>query len=184
MCYDNYVQIDFLVEKIKNKDVNALYELHDFYKPMIKVCVNKVHSKYPSVEKDDIFSESVFVLEDLCLKYDKNQVFFSYFLETRMQSYLIAKIKSKYIEKVNITELNENDYYEPCENCSFFEEHSELREEINELPNELHEIVDLIYFKQLTQSECGLILGISQAAVNKRLKKALKVLKEKLEKRL
>jgi hypothetical protein len=44
-----------------------------------------------------------------------------------MQSYLIAKIKSKYIEKVNITELNENDYYEPCENCSFFEEHSELR---------------------------------------------------------
>ena len=80
--------------------------------------------------------------------------------------------------------LDEHDFYEPCENCSIFEEHTELREEIDNLPEKLQQIIDLIYFKQFTQSECAVILNVSQAAVSKRLNKAIKILKENLEKRL
>jgi RNA polymerase sigma factor (sigma-70 family) len=184
MLSNDYVHIDYLVEKIKKNDSNALCELHDFYKPIIWASANRVCKKYPSVEKEDLISESILILKELCDKYDKNKSFFSYFLETRIQSYMIAKVKSKYIENVAIVSLNEYDSYEPCENCSIFEDHTELREEISNLPDKLQQIINLIYFKQLTQSECSVILNVSQAAISKRLNKAIKILKENLEKRL
>jgi RNA polymerase sigma-70 factor (ECF subfamily) len=184
MLSNDYVHIDYLVDRVKIDDSQALCELYDFYKPIILATANRVCKKYQTVEKDDLISESIFILKELCEKYDKNKSFFSYFLETRIQSYMIAKVKSKYLENVTIVALEENDFYEPCENCSIFEDHTELREEIEKLPANLRQIIDLIYFKQLTQSECSVILKISQAAVSKRLNKAIKILKENLEKRL
>lgn len=184
MLSNDYVHIDYLVEKVKQNDSEALSELYDFYRPIISATASRVCNRYKSVEKDDLMSESIFILKELCEKYDKNKSFFSYFLETRIQSYMIAKVKSKYTQNVTIVPLDEHDFYEPCENCSIFEEHTELREEIDNLPEKLQQIIDLIYFKQFTQSECAVILNVSQAAVSKRLNKAIKILKENLEKRL
>ena len=184
MLSNDYIHIDHLVERVKQDDHTALHELYDFYKPFIAFSASRVCNKYKTLERDDLISESIFILKELCKIYDKDKSFFSYFLETRMQSYMIAKVKSKYCENVTIVPLNEHDSYEPCENCSFFEDHTELRDEIENLPDKMQQIIEMVYFKQLTQDECAVILNISQAAVSKRLKKAIKNLREKLEKRL
>jgi RNA polymerase sigma-70 factor (ECF subfamily) len=184
MLSNDYVHIDHLVERVKHDDDPALHELYDFYKPFFAACASRVCKKYHNLEKDDLILESIFILKELCKKYDKDKSFFSYFLETRMQSYMISKVKSKYCENVTIIPLNEYDSYEPCENCSVFEDHTELKDEIDNLPQKMKQIIEMVYFKQLTQSECAVILNISQAAVSKRLKQAIKKLKEKLENRL
>jgi RNA polymerase sigma factor (sigma-70 family) len=184
MLSNDYIHIDHLVERVKQGEYDALHELCDFYKPFIASSASRVCNKYKTVEKDDLISESVFILKELCKIYDKDKSFFSYFLETRMQSYMIAKVKSKYCENVTIIPLSEHDSYEPCENCTFFEDHTELRDEIDNLPDKMQQIIEMVYFKQLTQDECAVILNISQAAVSKRLKKAIENLREKLENRL
>ena len=94
MLQNDYIHINDLVEKVKNNDTNALWELFDFYKPVINICVNKVHQKYTSVEREDLFSECIFVLKDLCSKFDSEKSYFSLQKEVyiiyveQMQSFL------------------------------------------------------------------------------------------------
>ena len=96
MFYDDYLDIDILVESVCNNNIDALWQLFDFYKPVINSGVNRVHKKYPYIEKGDLTSESILILKDLCSKYNKEKSHFTYFFDTRLQPYLIAKIKSKY----------------------------------------------------------------------------------------
>ena len=56
--------------------------------------------------------------------------------------------------------------------------------EIENLPEKMQQILDLFYFKGLNQTECAIILKISQPAFNKKLQKTLKLLKENLSKEL
>ena len=182
MYQDDYLHIDSLVEKVKEKNTDALWELFEFYKPIVNVCVNKVHSRYKTIEKDDLFSECIFIFKDLCEKYDKDKSYFSYYLDTRLQPYLISKVKSKYVDKINLVTLNEAEHYEQEEFSYFFEGNPALDEALNSLPEKTKHIIDLFYFKNLTQSECAVILNISQPAFNKKLHNALKILRKKLKK--
>jgi RNA polymerase sigma-70 factor (ECF subfamily) len=184
MFYDDYLHIDTLVEKVQNKDTDALWELYDFYTPVINSCVSKLNKKYPNVDKEDLVSESIFVLKDLCQKYDKNKSYFSYFFDTRLQPYLIAKIKSKYIEKINIVSLNDSESYEPYEESDFIEQNAFIHEELEKLPPKMQQIIDLFYFKNLTQSECAVILKISQPAFNKKLHAVLDILRKNIQNEL
>ena len=77
MFYDDYTHIDSLVERVRENNSDALWELFDFYKPVINSCVRIVHSRYKSVEKDDLLSECIFILKDLCQKYDRDKSYFS-----------------------------------------------------------------------------------------------------------
>jgi len=75
MLSNDYVHIDYLVEKVKQNDSEALSELYDFYRPIISATASRVCNRYKSVEKDDLMSESIFILKELCEKYDKNKSF-------------------------------------------------------------------------------------------------------------
>ena len=68
-----------MVDKVKNNDSGALWELHDFYLPIIFSNTSKLHKKYPYIEKEDLMSESIFILKGLCEKYIKNKSNFTYF---------------------------------------------------------------------------------------------------------
>ena len=178
---DNYSEIDCLVEKVKNKDSAALWSLYDYYKPVINSTVNQVTSKYKSIDKEDLISESIFILQDLCLKYDKNKSYFSYFFSTRLHPYLVSKIKSKYLEKIQVTDLDYADTLENNPNLNFsINDHTLLHIEIEKLSEKHQQIIDLFYFKNLTQAECAVILKITQPAFNKKLQKILKELKNNL----
>ncbi len=179
MDYNNYSHIDSLVEKVQRHDNDALWELFDFYQPLVKACCAKVHTKFLFMDKDDLFSECVLIFKDLCEKYDKDKSYFSYFLETRLQPYLISKIKSKYVEKHQIVDLSECEYYE-IDISDAYEHKTLIEESLEKIPEIYQKAVDLFYFKNLTQSECALILNITQPAFNKRLKKALDLLKSEM----
>lgn len=182
---DNYTEIDDLVEQVKNKNSEALWKLFDYYKPVIHLASNQVNKKYPSVEKEDLLSESVFILQDLCNKFDKDKSYFSYFFSTRLQPYLVSKVKSKYLEKINVVDLDQADNFEYYDNLNFtINDHTNLHMEIENLPEKMQQILDLFYFKGLNQTECAIILKISQPAFNKKLQKTLKLLKENLSKEL
>ena len=182
MCLDDYNNINLLVDKVKKNDSDALWQLFDYYQPVINIYVNNTHSKYKNIEKDDLKSECIFILKHLCEKYDKNKSYFSYYLNTRLQPYLISKVKSKYLEKIDIVSLNNIDESELIDDYFNMdlekEEYSILDNKINALPEIYKKAIDLFYFQELTQIQCSVILKISQPAFNKRLKKALKLLKE------
>jgi len=179
MLNNDYLEIDILVDKVKLNDSNALWALYDFYKPVVYSCCKELSKKYPSVNGEDLKSDSIFILKDLCEKYDKNKSYFSYFLSTRLKPYLVAKIKSTYLDKIPTTKLSDAECY--SYDIDFdIENYSELHTAIENLSEKNKKVIDLFYFQNLTQSECATILGISQPAFNKKLKKILELLKKEL----
>lgn len=185
MYQNDFANIDLLVEKVKNQDSQALWELFDYYKPIFQSSVNQVYKNYKTVEKEDLMSECIFILKYLCEKYDKNKSYFSYYLSTRIQPYLISKVKSKYIEKIDIVSLNHIDEIELADNyfvLDFSDTNDvDINDKIQQLPEIYQKAIDLFYFQDLTQFECATILNISQPAFNKRLKKSLRLLKDLLQ---
>ena len=181
MFQNDYIHIDSLVNKVKDNNTDALWELFDFYQPIIRSCVSKVNKKYKTIQKEDLISECAFILKDLCNKYDQDKSYFSYYFNTRLQPYLIAKIKSKYLEKNTVISLSTIEEYEHLDQIEILEESTILDEAIKGLPDNLKQIIDLFYFKNLTQSECAVILNISQPAFSKKLKTALAKIKKNIK---
>lgn len=178
MLYNNdYAYIDSLVEKVKSEDSDSLFELFDYYKPLIGFAVNQMTKRYSNLDKDDLTSDSIFILKDLCIKYDKDKCYFTYYLETRFRPYLLSKIKSQYISKLDIVSLDEaeeslfvDDY--------FVTDFDPIKQAFEKLSPEQRQVIDLFYFCNLTQQECADILDISQPAFYKKLKKVLNFLKK------
>lgn len=179
---NTYTHINFLVNQIKFGENNALWELIDFYNPIIEYSVKKVKERYTHLDIDDIRSESYLVFKDLCEKFDEEKSFFSYYINTRLLPYLISKIKSKYIhphEIYSIDELDQIIYYNHSE--TIFENYNELEDAIKTLSEDDQKLIDLIYNKNLTQAECAIIIKTTQPAVNKRIKKILQNLRKILK---
>jgi len=182
MPNSNYAHIDLLVMQAREGNNQALWELFDYYQPIILNTIKKINKTYPMVEKDDLYSESAFVLKELCSKYDKDKSYFTYFLETRLMPYLISKTKSKYVNKdnsISIENIDDSYYIEYDFNIN---DYSEIHLEIEKLNEKDRKIIDLFYFKNLTQTECAVVLNISQAAFSKKLSKILDSLKQSCEK--
>ena len=95
---DNYIHINSLVEKCKNDDSESLFELFEFYKPLILSSVKRCINKEPKLSRyrDDIFRESIFVLKKLIDQYDPTLTYFSYFLSTRIDINLYRFVADKY----------------------------------------------------------------------------------------
>ena len=181
MYLNNFSEIDALVECVKNNDNPALWKLFDYYEPIVNSTITNVHKKYKTVPKEDLYSECVFILKDLCFKYDKEKSYFSYYLSTRLQPYLISKVKSNYLNKIDMTSLSTCDKEDLINEIDFdVNDSSYLTEEINKLPEKLQKAINLFYFEGLNQSECAIILKISQPAFSKQLKKALEILKKNI----
>ena len=182
MYSDDYLNIDLLVERVKSGSDEALWELFDYYKPIILSCATQVCNNYRIIEKEDLISECAFILKYLCEKYDKNKSYFSYYISTRLQPYLISKVKSKYLDKVDIISLHSVPESEIQDTLfmidSSLEDNTDLHFKIGDLPDNLKRAIEMFYFDGLTQVQCAAILKISQPAFSKRIKRALNILKK------
>jgi len=178
MLYNiDFAYIDSLVEKVKIGESEPLFELFEYYKPLINFSINQLRKRYSSIEKDDLMTDSIFILKDLCIKYDKDKCYFTYFLETRFKPYLLSKIKSQYISKIDIISLDE------VEESLFLDEKiitdfDPIHEALEQLSPDQKQVIDLFFFCNLTQQECAEILEISQPAFSKKLKKILNQIKK------
>ena len=182
MYSDDYVFINSLVKKVQDNDSDALWELFEFYKPVIFQATLQLTKKFKSIEQNDLISESVFILKDLCLKFNPEKSYFSYFFNSRLKPYLVSKIESRYLEKIDVVALSDVENYESkFDLVSYFEDFIELQTAIENLQKNDQQAIELFYFENYNQAECAKFLKISQPAFNKRLKRALKNLKKYFE---
>jgi len=146
MLYNiDFAYIDSLVEKVKIGESEPLFELFEYYKPLINFSINQLRKRYSSIEKDDLMTDSIFILKDLCIKYDKDKCYFTYFLETRFKPYLLSKIKSQYISKIDIISLDE------VEESLFLDEKiitdfDPIHEALEQLSPDQKQVIDLFFF--------------------------------------
>jgi len=182
MLEDRYVYINNLIDKIKSGNSESLFELKEFYKPLIftsiKRCIAKDQRLFPY--REDILSESIFVLEKLVHQYDPSLTYFSYFLSTRIDINIIRYSVDKFLDK---NESNENYEFEATSDpLSRIEDVITLHEAINKLNPSQKEAIELYFFQQKDQEEAASVLNITQSAFSKRLQRAITSLKDILGK--
>ncbi len=175
---DKYQHINILIEKIKNKNTDALAELFDFYKPLILSSVKRCIAKEPKLSeyREDMLQESFFVLEKLVNDYDPDLTYFSYFISTRIDINLFRKCQHL-IESNEIVDMLEK--YEAVDSDPFnkLETKIVLDDAIDLLNEKQKEAIQLYFFENLDQNKAAERLGIKQAAFSKRLTRALENLK-------
>ena len=98
---EKYEQINDLVIKTKSGDMNSLFELFKFYKPLLYSSIKRCIIKDPrlSVHREDMFEESLFVLQKIINQYDPDLTYFSYFISTRIDINLFRHVSEKYIKE-------------------------------------------------------------------------------------
>jgi RNA polymerase sigma factor (sigma-70 family) len=178
MLEDRYAYINNLITKIKSGDSESLFELKEFYKPLILTSIRRCLSKDQRLApyKEDIYSESIFVLEKLVHQYDPNLTYFSYFLSTRIDINIIRYSVDKFLDKAESCE--DYDFENTSDPLSRIEDVITLHEAINKLVPNQKQAIRLYFFEQKDQEEASKILNISQSAFSKRLQRAISSLKD------
>ena len=179
MLEDRYSYINELIEKIKSGDSSHIFELHDFYKPLIICSIKRCLNKEPRLifHKEDLFSESIFVLSKLVDQYEPSLTYFSYFLSTRLDINLLRHFIDKFLDKFEVVEEEEHleSGYDPFNRI---EEIIIIQDALGKLNESQRQVIQLYFFDGLDQKECAQILMITQSAFSKRLQRALASIKE------
>lgn len=187
MFESNYKYINDLVDKVKAGDMAALYHICDYYQPLIKASIARVirkDSRFTSY-KEDLYTEVFLIFKYFCEQFDSNLSYFSYFVSTRIDAYLINKVKQLcgVSDKVTLQTLDEihsespSSIYDPFNK---FYDNKIIETCVNELPQDLQIVIDYYYYQNLNQQQCAELLDMSQPTFCRRLKKALKILKLKI----
>lgn len=178
---NNYEHISNLLNNIKDDNKESLWELFDFYKPAIMSCIRKISKSYPTLDPNDLYSESVLIFKLLCSKYEPEKSNFSYYLNTRLHPYLIAKIKSNYLEDIQTTQLNEAECHAKQENAfEIIDIHYDIEMAMSKLTPKQRDIINDFYFNDINQVEIAKKHNMSQPAVSAQINKILKFLKKSL----
>ena len=179
MLEDRYSYINELITKIKDGNSSSLFELHEFYKPLILCSIKRCLNKEPRLNsyREDLLSESLFVIKKLVEQYDPDLTYFSYFLSTRLDINLLRYFVEKFLDKYDQTEDNnlENLGFDPFNRV---EEVISINEALLKLNDKQREAITLYFFDNLDQEQASQRLGISQSSFSKRLQRALANLRE------
>ena len=143
-------------------------KLQEQYDKIYKYCYFKVKNEHVA---EDLTQETF-------LKYFEQN---TYINKGKLLAYLYTIAKNKcidYYKKTNHIELNENLISKDDLDGKLI--NLALKQAIQRLPDELIEIIFLRFSNELAINEIALFLEISRFAVNRKLKKALKLLKSEL----
>lgn len=143
-------------------------KLQEQYDKIYKYCYFKVKNEHVA---EDLTQETF-------LKYFEQN---TYINKGKLLAYLYTIAKNKcidYYKKTNHIELNENLISKDDLDGKLI--NLALKQAIQRLPDELIEIIFLRFSNELAINEIALFLEISRFAVNRKIKKALKLLKSEL----
>ena len=181
MKEDLYSDINELVEKAQKGDKESLFQLYEFYKPLILASTSRCINKDPNLKsyREDITREAIFVLEKLINQYDPNLCYFSYFLSTRIDINLYRHCSDVFENHKSIDEefFSSNENYDPFNKI---DDVIVLEWAISQLNDKQQEAIKLYFFEGLDQEESANKLAISQGSFSKRLQRALSKLRELL----
>lgn len=181
MYEDKYAYINDLVTKAKQDDKEALFQLYDFYKPLILSSIKRCLVKEPRLKthKEDLIFDAIFVLNKIVTQYNPELTYFSYFVSTRIDINLFRFLQDKY-------EFNESieDHTSEIDECldpfNKIDNIIMIHSALDKMPIEVRDVLEMYFFENLDQKECALRLNISQSAFSKRLSKALSLMKTEL----
>jgi RNA polymerase sigma factor (sigma-70 family) len=174
---DNYEIINNLVNKAKKDDSKALFDLLDFYKPLIKASLSRCLSKERNLipYKEDLQSEVIFVFKKIVESYDPDLSYFSYFLKTRLDFALLNHGRNVFLKSNENVDFTEDITDDPF---NYLSENIDLKNGIDKLSEELRDVINCYFFEGMNQEESALKLNISQPTFSRRLNKALGLLKK------
>ncbi len=181
MYDDKYSYINKLVNNAKNGDSDSLFELFDFYKPLIFSSIKRCLQKNDklSAYKEDIISDSIFVFSKLVDQYNPELTYFSYFISIRLDINLFRYIQNKY-DNLEVSLENEPKSDSIFDPFNKIDNMIVIHETLRKLPENMRDILVMYFFDMMDQKECALRLNISQSAFSKRLSKALSMMKKEL----
>ena len=176
---DKYEQINSLVNAYKSGDKEVIFDLYEYYRPLLLASVKRCINKEPNLAtfKEDLIEDSFFVFEKLLDQFEPDLTYFSYFVSTRIDinlfRYATEKYKPLYLidDNPNFEQL----YYDPFNRI---DDMIVIHSALNQLNIKQREAIELYFFDGLEQDEAAEILKITQSSFSKRLQRALLKLKE------
>ena len=176
---DNYAQIHKLVLSHKNGDKEAIFDLYEYYRPLllasVKRCLLKDKNLIPY--KEDIVEDCFFVFEKLIDQYDEKLTYLSYFLSTRIDINLFRYASEKYkpLQSIEDDQISNKYFYDPF---NTIDNVISLQSALEKLNEKQKEAIELYFFQGMEQIEAAQFLNITQSSFSKRLQRALAKLKE------
>ena len=180
---NNYQQINKLISTYKNGDKEAIFDLYEFYRPLLNASVQRclIKDKNLVPYKEDIVEDCFFVFEKLLDQYDETLTYFSYFISTRIDINLFRYVSDKYkpLELIENDQVSNKYFYDPF---NTIDNVISIQSALDKLNPKQKEAVDLYFFQGMEQIEAASFLNITQSSFSKRLNRALVNLKEILGK--
>lgn len=179
MSNQNYQEINNLVAKYKNGDKEVIFDLYEYYRPLLFASVKRCISREAHLQsfKEDLVEDSFFVFEKLLDQYDPNLTYFSYFISTRIDINLFRYATEKYKPLVSIDEDidSKKQVYDPFNRI---DDIIVIESALKQLNDKQREAIQLYFFENMEQNEAAKELNITQSSFSKRLQRALVNLKE------
>lgn len=176
---NSYEQINNLIKLYKQGEKDLIFDLYEFYRPLLNASVKRCLSKDKNLipHKEDIVEDSFFVFEKLVNQYDENLTYFSYFISTRIDINLFRYVTDKYKPLISINDdlATDQQFYDPFNTIDNIISIQSAMEKLN---IKQQEAIDLYFFQGMDQKEAADFLKITQSSFSKRLQRALKIIKE------
>jgi len=189
MLEEQYAYINELVENAKAGDSEAFKQLATYYRPLILASVKRCIHREPRLinYKEDIENEIYLIFNELVKLYDPNLSYFSYYLLTRLDYWILSRSR-RFLNKtasgsgLDVVSFSDMPHdWEPeyvDDPLGRIANKQVLQDALSQLNSKQREAIDLYYYQGLNQEEASAALEITQASFSKRLNRALENLRK------
>ena len=173
-----------LVERVAAGDQLALAELYDRFASLLLALSRRVVGSEPAAE--EILQEVFFQVWNQASRYDRSRSSVSTWLVLITRSRSIDRLRSRQVKERTLTSLkSENSQThaipEGPGSVLLGQRRQRLRQQMHQLPEEQRQVLELAFFKGMTQSEIAAMTGIPLGTVKTRTLLAMKKLRLALQ---
>lgn len=173
-----------LVHRVTLRDETALAELFDRYSSLLLALSRRIVTETSDAE--EILQEVFLQVWNQAERYDRARSSVSTWLVLITRSRSIDRLRSRQVKDRTLTALKheKNDAHTSPQGMGSVlleQRRQRLRREMQELPNEQRQVLDLAFFQGMTQSEIASATGIPLGTVKTRTLLAMKKLRRALQ---
>ncbi len=173
-----------LVHRVALRDETALAELFDRYSSLLLALSRRIVTETSDAE--EILQEVFLQVWNQAERYDRARSSVSTWLVLITRSRSIDRLRSRQVKDRTLTALKheKNDTHTSPQGMGSVlldQRRQRLRREMQELPNEQRQVLDLAFFQGMTQSEIAGATGIPLGTVKTRTLLAMKKLRRALQ---
>ena len=172
-----------LVRRVAAEDPTALAELYDRFSGLLLSLARRVLGD--EAEAEEILQEVFLQVWNQAERYDPRRSSVSTWLVLIARSRAIDRLRSRQVKDRTLLNLQQekrgqNTSPEAPRSVLMKERRQRLRREMQELPDEQRQVLDLAFFRGMTQSEIAASTGIPLGTVKTRTLLAMKKLRNAL----